>query len=156
MQERVLGFDKLAGKIQLTQLCEKKITSNILWQPGSSTKFDGDDGWGTITPVCREYSISRYFPKAQALAAILEGIIIGPVLEVHFVKILDGHGIEVAIPSFASNDTSYVVISRETKRFVNEIHDHKEELRSSNELLTDLQEVNSFEEKGNLSAQEHQ
>ena len=36
-------------------------------------------------------------------------------------------------------NTSCVVISRETERFVNEIHDHKEELRSSNGLLTDLQ-----------------
>ena len=35
--------------------------------------------------------------------------------------------------------TSYVVISWEAERFVNEIHDHKEELRSSNELLTELQ-----------------
>ena len=36
-------------------------------------------------------------------------------------------------------NTSYVVKSRETLRFVKEIHDHKEELRSSNESLTDLQ-----------------
>ena len=46
-------------------------------------------------------------------------------------KILDGYGIEVAIPSIAyPMDTSYAVMSRETGRFVNEIHDHKEELRS--------------------------
>ena len=32
MQERVMSFDELAGKIQLTQKCEKK--------PGNSTKFD--------------------------------------------------------------------------------------------------------------------
>ena len=55
-------------------------------------------------------------------------------------KILDGYGIEVAIPSIASPmDTSYVVISRETERFVNEIHDHEEELKCRNELLTELQ-----------------
>ena len=54
-------------------------------------------------------------------------------------KILDGYGTEVAIPSIASPmDTSYVVKSRETERFENEIHDHKEELRSSNESLTEL------------------
>ena len=35
-----------------------------------------------------------------------------------------------------SCNTSNVVISRVTERFVNEIHDHKEELRSSDELLT--------------------
>ena len=47
MQERVLGFDELAGKIQLTQSCEKKkLISYILMQPGNSTKFDqmGTDG----------------------------------------------------------------------------------------------------------------
>ena len=47
MQERVLSFDELAGKIQLTQSCEKKkLISYILMQPGNSTKFDqmGTDG----------------------------------------------------------------------------------------------------------------
>ena len=52
-------------------------------------------------------------------------------------RILDGYGIEVAIPSIANpTHTSYVVFSRETKRFVNETRDHKEVLRSSHELLT--------------------
>ena len=36
-------------------------------------------------------------------------------------------------------NTSHVGISRETKRVENETHDHKEELRSSNELLADFQ-----------------
>ena len=58
--------------------------------------------------------------KTHSLAAIPEGTIIGPVWEVHIVNIIDGHGIEVAIPSIANpTDTSYVVISRETERFVN-------------------------------------
>ena len=74
------------------------------------------------------------------MAAVPEGTIIVPVWEVHVVKLRDGYGIEVAIPSIANPTyTSYVVISRETERFVNEIHDHKEELRSSHELLTELQ-----------------
>ena len=42
--------------------------------------------------------------------------------------------------------TSSDVISRETERFVNEIHDHKEELRSSNELLTAERGSNSSKE----------
>ena len=45
-------------------------------------------------------------------------------------------GIEVAIPS--------VAYPMNTERFVNEIHDHKVELRSSNELLKDQKEVNSM------------
>ena len=48
-------------------------------------------------------------------------------------------------------NTSYVVISRETERFVNEIHDHKEELRSSNELLTVEKGSNSSQETGALN-----
>ena len=39
---------------------------------------------------------------------------------------------EVAIPSIANPmNTSYVVISREEERFVNELHDYKEEVRSN-------------------------
>ena len=64
-------------------------------------RADDDDGWGTITPLCREYSISRSFPNSLVLAAIPEGTIIGPVLGVQIAKILDGCGIEVAIPPIA-------------------------------------------------------
>ena len=56
-------------------------------------------------------------------------------------KILDEHGLEVAIPSICKpGDVTYVVISRETERFVNEIHTHEAETRSSRELLENLQE----------------
>ena len=89
-----------------------------------------DDGWGNFTPPCREYSSSRAYPKTRALAAVPVGTIIGPAIEVHIVKILDEYGIEVAIPSICRpKDTSYVVISSETERFVNEIHKHNAEVR---------------------------
>ena len=42
-------------------------------------------------------------------------------------------------PIADSTYTSCVVISSEAESFVNEIHDHKEEQRSSNELHTELQ-----------------
>ena len=61
--------------------------------------------------------------------------------EVHIVNILDEYGLEVAIPSICKlGDVTYVVISRETERFVNEIHTHEAETRSSGELLENLQE----------------
>ena len=64
-----------------------------------------------------------------------------PVLGVQIVIIHDGHAIEVAIPSICKpEDTSHVVISRETERSVNQIDDHKEEVGSSTQLLGDLQE----------------
>ena len=140
-RENVLSFEALASKIQLTQLCEKayfqyRVTAGKQYK----IRQDGADGWETITPLCREYSISRSSPKSQVVAAIPEGTIIGPVWEVQIVKILDGYGIEVAIQSIADPvNTSHVVISSRAFFFVNEIHDHREELRSSNELLTDLQ-----------------
>ena len=160
MLERVLSLDELARKMQLTRLCDKAYFQHLV-AAGKRYKFrpNGDDRRGTITLLCREQSISRYYPKAVALAAILEGTIIGRVLEVHVEKILDECGIEVSIPSIANpTHTPYVVISRETERFVNEIHDHKEELRSSHELLTELQgsgSSESYEErKGSSSNKE--
>ena len=61
--------------------------------------------------------------------------------EVHIVNILDEYGLEVAIPSICKpGDVTYVVISRETERFVNEIHAHEAQTRSSRELLENLQE----------------
>ena len=46
--------------------------------------------------------------------AIRAGTMIGPVIEVHVVKILEEYGLEVAIPSICKlGDTTYVVICRE-------------------------------------------
>ena len=69
-------------------------------------------------------------------------------------KIFDECGLEVAIPSNSkTGDTSYVVISKETVRFVNEIHKHNTEVRSSSELLENLPESQRSEpyekKKGN-------
>ena len=75
--------------------------------------------------------------------------------------------VEVAIQSIANpENTSYVVITREAERLVNDIHDHKLELRSSDELLADLQESGRsevFEERksnqklqGNLGVSKHE
>ena len=98
MREKVLSFDEVASKIHLTTIMRKTY---LQYRVAAGKQFKNrpneDDGWGTITILCREYSISRSYPKAQALAAFPEGTIIGPVWEVHVVKILDGYGIELAI-----------------------------------------------------------
>ena len=115
-------------------------SSDVLWKLGIITQFDRMmtmDGEQLL--FCAE-NIRVLDPKTKALAAIPEGTTIGPVLEVHIVEILDGYGIEVAIQSIWNpENTSHVVIVREAERFVSEIHDHKQELRSSDELLADLQ-----------------
>ena len=94
---------------------------------------------------------SGSYPKTRASASLPAGTSIGPVIEVHIVKILDEYGLEVAIPSICKpGNITCVVISRETERFVNENHNHKEEFRSSNELLGNLQELErnaSYEER---------
>ena len=86
------------------------------------------------------------------MAAIPTGTIVGPVIEVYVVKKFDKYRLEVAIPSIAYLvNTSYVVISRETERFVNEIHDHQKKSSgpAANCSLTfrDQKEVNSMEKK---------
>ena len=79
-------------------------------------------------------------PQSRAFAVSPGGTIIGPVIEVLIVKIIDQYGFEIAIPS--PNDTertSYVLISRGKSRFVDEVHIPNAALRSSEELLTELQ-----------------
>ena len=74
------------------------------------------------------------------------GKIIRPVIEVRIVKIIDEHGKDIAIPSiFNPFETSYVVISSETERFVGELRDHKKEIRSSSDLLTAFHKSNGKE-----------
>ena len=99
-------------------------------------KTDGDK-----SHLCREHTCSRVFLHAKPLGAVPAGTIIGPISVVLIVKILDEYGVEVAIPSiYKSGDVTYVVISRETARFVNEIHTHEAKTRSSRKLLENLQE----------------
>ena len=103
--------------------CVKKFSQHLVIA-GKKYKIrpNADDGWGENAPLCWEYSSSRSCPKTQA---------IGPVSEVRVVKIIDKYGIEVAIHSIANPEhTTYVAISTEEERFLNEIHDRKEELRS--------------------------
>ena len=73
MRENVLSLEALAS-IQLTQLFEiayfqYRVTADKQYK----IRPDGDDGQGSITPPCREYTFSRSFPKSQVLASIPEG-----------------------------------------------------------------------------------
>ena len=71
MPESVQSFEELTGQIHLTQLCEKTFFQYLV---AAKKKYkirpNAGDGWRTITPLCREYSSSRSYPKVQALAAI--------------------------------------------------------------------------------------
>ena len=114
MQRSALNFQTLKKKVQLTQLCENTFFQHLVIA-GNYYRFrpNEDDGWRTVTPLCREDTSSRSYPKAKALSALPEGAIIGPVSEVHVVKILDRYCMEVAIQSITNPEyTTYVVISR--------------------------------------------
>ena len=79
--------------------------------------------------------------QTKPLGPVPAGTILGPVQEVHIVKLLDEYGIEVTIPSICKlGDWTCVVISRETERFVNEIHTHEARIRSSGEVLENSQD----------------
>ena len=134
-REKVLSFDELTGKIQLTQVCERNLLP-ISWE--TITKFDQMVTTDVeqllfcaqnirFIDIIQKPMLWQLFPKAQSFDQFWKFI---------FEKILDRYVIEVSIPSIAFPvDTSYVVISRETARFVNDIHDHKEGIMSSDELL---------------------
>ena len=156
MQGGALSFQTLEQKIKLAQLCEKAFFQHLVVAGRRRTKFDQivmTDGEKFLLCVENIRVLSRSYPKTQALSTIPEGTIIGPVLEVHVVKILDGYGMEVAIESVANPEyKTYVVKSREKERLVNEIHDHRQELRSSNELLANDHEPQATRKLGQLQA----
>ena len=144
MRENILSFEAVASKIQVTQLCEKayfkySVTAGKMYK----VRPNGDDGWRTITPPCREYTFSRFFPQSQVVSSFPEGTIIGQVLDDRIRKILDEYGIQFVIPSILKpKNASYVV----------------KDLRSSNELLTDFQRSERSElpgeERGSNSIKE--
>ena len=57
-------------------------------------------------------------------------------------RILGQLGLEISIPSTLKHETtSYFVITRGSERFVDEIHDHKNGLTPSTELLTGIRKL---------------
>ena len=90
LRENIQDFESLSETIHFTRVCEDAS----FWFPASAgmkykTKPDEDDGFGQIIPFCREYPHSRVNPQSRAYAAIPEGTMTGPDIEVHIVKILD-------------------------------------------------------------------
>ena len=84
--------------------------------------------------ACVQASVlSTLFVAFMAAAtAIPGGTKIGPILKVRIVKIIEKPGLEISIPSTIKHETtSCVVNTRETERLVDEIHDRRNELRSS-------------------------
>ena len=83
------------------------------------TVADVDDGFGDRTPACRERTHPRADLNSRIYAAIPERTVIEPVLQVHIVKFLGTHGIEIQIPSTTTKArNSWVVLYRGKNHFV--------------------------------------
>ena len=123
IQGRGLSFQTMEKKIQLTQLCEKNLLPTSCDCKEDIQKFDRmqtTDGEKLLLCV-ENMRVLDLVRKPKHCQLFPKGTIIGPVLEVHVVKILDGYGIEVAIQSSGNPVyATYFVISREEERFVNE------------------------------------
>ena len=133
-KKNILRFEALSDKIHAW--LEHRVSAGMMCE----TRPDEDDGCGQLVPFCRECTLSRPNPQSRVSAAIPGGNVIGPAIEVRIVKILDQYGLEIASPSPHNHEkTSHVMITRGTNRFVDEVDDHKVELRPSTELLSALQ-----------------
>ena len=118
----------------------------ISWDEPQNSTWRGRRVWADHSIIPRTHALSRVNPQSRAFAAILGGTIIGPTIEVQIVKILDHYGLEIAIPSPNERErTSDVMISRGKSRFVDKVHIPNAELRSSAELLTELQKAEGGE-----------
>ena len=107
---------------------------------------DADGFFWQIIPLCREYTLSKVNSRSRVFAAIPGGTIKGQVSEVQTEKILDQYGLEIAIPSLNGfTRTSNVMISSGKSRFKDEVDIPNAELRSSTELLSELQKAEGRE-----------
>ena len=100
LRENIQDVESLSETIKFTRFCEDAA----FWYPVSAamnywTKPDEDDGFGEVISLCREYTLSRENPQSTAYAAIPGETIVGPVIEVHIVKIPVDFELAIAIPS---------------------------------------------------------
>ena len=81
-------------------------------------------------------------PTIQSVAAILGGTLIGPVIEDQSVKILTNVDLELqSHHPMIRNAHLMFLISRGKSRFVDEVHNPNAEIRSSADLLSELQKA---------------
>ena len=117
--------------------CVKRLPSSIWLLPKTATKrqIDGKDGWGVITVVVNTqfYELSKN-PKSGLLSSQEHWL--DQLVKFMLWKLLASMEKKLEFSTIRNpKDTSVVVISRETERFVNELHQLKREFKSSNKLL---------------------
>ena len=141
LQENSLSFEALSNRTQFSKLCEDaRFQHRVSARMYFRTRLDEDDGWERIVPLCWKNTFSRAHLESQVFAAIPGGTVFGPVLEVQIVKILGLPGLGISISSTLKHETTpQFVITRGTDRLVYENFGHKNELRSSAELISAFQ-----------------
>ena len=107
MRENILSFEALSTKIQFSQLYEKGHFQHRVFTRSSSITSLWSNSWENNCWTSYWSSNRENYWKIWVR--------------------------DFNASIFHPWETSYVVISRETERFVDEIHDHKKELRSSSQ-----------------------
>ena len=80
MRTRLGKFESLPPESQLKHIYERAgFYHPVQRQNYYNTRADDDDGWGKITPMCREYIHLRSHSKSRCMAVIPGGSVIGPV-----------------------------------------------------------------------------
>ena len=98
--ENIQDFESLSETIRSSKECEDAIfVHRVSAGMSYKTRLDEDDGFWADHFILPRTTLSRVNPRSRVFAAIPGGTIIGPVVEVQFVKILDSCGLEFAIPS---------------------------------------------------------
>ena len=83
----IQDFESLSETIRFTKVCEgASFQHNVSAGMNYKTRPDEDDGYGKISPLCREFTNSRVNPRSRVFAAFPGGTIIGPDIEVQIVK----------------------------------------------------------------------
>ena len=110
-EENLRNFESLSEENQFPMLCELAL----FWKSVEGGMCYRTNGFGGVTLVYREYTLSRKNPHARIYAATHGGTIIGPVIR--------NHGLEIAISSPRDRErTSWVLLSRGRNRFVEKLH----------------------------------
>ena len=123
LRDTLQRFEKLNTETQFARVCG----AAAFWELVSvgmryKTVPDVDDDFGGRTPECREYTHPREHTNSRVYAAIPGNTIIGPVLQVHMIKFLDNYGVEIQIPSTATQDrTCLVIMCRGKNRYVENV-----------------------------------
>ena len=87
LQKNIQDFEFLSETIRFKRVCEDAVfTHRVSAGMSYKTRADEDDGFGQLVPLCREYTLSQGNPQSGVFGAIPGGLIIGPVIEVQFVK----------------------------------------------------------------------